>query len=771
MKTDRPVYCCIPIEFIQPWDQNWAIRQVKELGLGNMVIIQGTFHVGNSDEDRRFWKEKFPSLAAQIDARPRFPERPRHGMTAIFDLPIEFRLEQLRLCRELGLKAFCSFFDLSKLPPEDHAWVREAVEEVVYSECFMGESLSILGSTLSLEQLRKMDAVPTNMETGNGFKVHEQSGTSVFDHPESLDFQVMHDWLVGRFRAAGERLRTRGVWTLSAIEASAQIRLAMAAGADVPLLELVPHEPLRGLAATRGAARAYGKPDWGVHTALGYYRNPANGWTPERLRLAYNLFFAAGANIFSECNLPLRNWGLCSAFFTIQASPAIQEGDVECREFDDPLCVRGREVVSEHYRFTQFHQRPASGPRVRMGYLLGNLDGWTGVDWERMWLVDQPGFLARDALKTWRHFERAFDSEPWYAAPRKYYWQADPMKPLHRGTPPCGQVDIVPVEASAEALQSYGCLAFLGWNTMTGDQYTKLKGFVEQGGTLFLGLPQLDTRARADRPAAFFRGGDVRDLCGVRILGRGESVEEIFIARQSAFGRERFPKAALYLEEATMAKLELCGAQVLAYAREKPDQPVLLEHRVGKGVVYLLANWEYPGTRLDAFLTDILRTLAEAQQAEIAVESRDVFYALYDGTMPSGAAFSLVYLVNHDIYGQAAYPTLDVRGVKLPVRVPGCGLRLAWVLDGLVVAPHDRFVNVTDATRGRNAWTVILESLPPTGGAAVDAERLIQVEALAGSIRDVRLDGRPLAVEMRPEGDRAVRCRLSGRSVVCVELE
>src|SRR5688572_21367984 len=52
----QPIYCCIYTEFIQPWEQNEAIRQVKQLGLGNVVALTETFHVGNSDEDRRLWK-------------------------------------------------------------------------------------------------------------------------------------------------------------------------------------------------------------------------------------------------------------------------------------------------------------------------------------------------------------------------------------------------------------------------------------------------------------------------------------------------------------------------------------------------------------------------------------------------------------------------------------------------------------------------------------------------------------------------------------------
>jgi hypothetical protein len=130
---NRPVYCCIPIEFIQPWEQNHAIRQVKKLHLGNMVMLQGTFHVGNSKKERQLWKRKFPSLAKKIDATPFFPERPEHGMAVLFDLPIEFRLRQLRLCKKLGLRIFCFFPPIMHLPPEDYDRVMKIGKDIIYS--------------------------------------------------------------------------------------------------------------------------------------------------------------------------------------------------------------------------------------------------------------------------------------------------------------------------------------------------------------------------------------------------------------------------------------------------------------------------------------------------------------------------------------------------------------------------------------------------------------------------------------------------------------
>ena len=155
-------------------------------------------------------------------------------------------------------------------------------------------------------------------------------------------------------------------------------------------------------------------------------------------------------------------------------------------------------------------------------------------------------------------------------------------------------------------------------------------------------MPHLDTRTRTDQPHAFLNSGDVSQLCGVRVVGPGTKVKGVLFARQTTSSRHVMPQGTRYLEPAQLAQVELSGARTLAHARGKPQQPVLLEHRLGKGTVYLLATWQYPGERLDALITDILRTLAEAEQTEIAVEGRDVFYAVYDGKMPSGQPFSTV---------------------------------------------------------------------------------------------------------------------------------
>jgi len=755
MKTNTPstFYCCLPIEFIDPWEQNDAIRAVREHNLGNSVILQNTCHVGNSDEEREQWKKRYPHAAEQINRVPRFPALQEHGMAALIDMTVDFRIEQIELCRQLGITMINFFPGRLMLPKDEFERFTRAAEGVVLCENIMGENLSILGATLSLERLKQIDA--TQVVEGSAVQHAKPAAAdrpSIFDEPDKLDFAVVQAWFLDRFRAVARQVRESWAGALSAIEASTQMRMAMLVGVEVPILELVPHDPMPGIAGVRGAARACGKTLWGAHAALGYYRPPADQWFPKRLSIAADLFFAAGASIFTECNMPLRVTGSCAAFFSVAASPPKRLGEEERLDFDHPICAEARNVMADYHRFTQFHHRPAAHPRVRMGYVTGHLDNSK----ERMWFVDHPGFLATDAAKTWKHLDRAFDAEPWYIPPRKYYWQADPARPLRYGTPPCGQIDIVPIEAPPDVLQTYGCLAMLGWNTMTDAHYQNLLAFVRAGGILFLAIPHLSTQTRTDQPQRFIHDGDVRDLCGVHIIGEGETIEEVLFTQPSTDARCVFPVGSLYLESAALAQVELHGARPLAVSRDNahPDLPVLLEHRVGKGVVYLLNTWTYPGDRLDAFITDILRTLADSQQGDIAVRSRDVFYSVYDGVFPSGAPYRTVYLINHDIYGQPVHPSLIVdQSHETSLRVDGYAMRIAWVIHDLIFSPGDRFVQVADARQEGNTWIVTLESLEAGG------ERSIQLDTTTGRIASATLNGKTLAVD----SDGIVRCHLTAR--------
>ena len=763
--TDRhlphPIYCGIGLEFLQPWDHLPGMRTITELGLGNAVASIPVFHVGNREEDRRQWKERFPALVDFIDAVPRFPERPQYGMAVLPPMPLEFWLEELRLARELGLTyLYYPHLDPAALSAEERERVREAAGGNILSYIIMGEATSMLGGARPYEQLK---ALPRPLAPLLPGAVDDAPPAELPASVEQVDLRQLHDWYLRPYRRIAANARTLGVPYLSAIEATDQLRLAMEAGADCPILELTPAEPLSGLASTRGAAKAYHAPWWGVSTVLSYYQAPSNRWTPERLAIGYHAFFAGGASLLLEMNMALACWGLCSAFFTQQGSPPMRLDDAECREFDDPICARARDILADFYRFTQFHERPAAGPRVKLGVVMGHLDCYLGERQEYVWCVVNPAFAAGPAEQTWRHFPRLFESEEWYIPPRKYYWQADPAKFRWYGTPPCGQVDIVPVEAPPEVLQTYGCLVFLGWNTMTPEQYAKLTAYVRNGGRLLMCVPHLSTQLRRDAPLQMINDGDLTELFGVKVLGPGPVAEDVQIYAQSACDSYVLPVNTLYLEEAPLARVELHGARVLAHPRELND-PVLVEHRLGEGFAWLLCTGEYPGARLDAFITDLLRTIAEGEQDDIALEGEMVDYAVYDGATSEGQVLSTVYLVNKSIYGQTHTPRLHARGERIPLRVAGYGMRIAWVCGDLLISPFDKFVKVTDIRRTPAGYQIDL-------AAAESGEYRLQLAHRGGMPGAVTLNGQPVVLQEDLDGSPAFTSWLDETNLLTISFD
>ncbi len=134
------------------------------------------------------------------------------------------------------------------------------------------------------------------------------------------------------------------------------------------------------------------------------------------------------------------------------------------------------------------------------------------------------------------------------------------------------------------------------WNTMTTLQYRALTAYVKQGGTLCPGLPQFNTDPGQSPPWRFIRGGDLRDLCGVR-LGASEQKERgspgswtgstavATVVQRSACGLPVGRTFVLHPPRKTVA-LGRHGARVIAQSQE--GRPVLLEHALGRGRVILL---------------------------------------------------------------------------------------------------------------------------------------------------------------------------------------
>jgi len=723
---------------VQLWDQAARIKQIKELGLGNLVVLDATFHLGN-DEERRRWKELYPPLAKQIDRIPQTKVLHDVGSPAILEIPIDMLAAQAQLCRDSSLYFSTRLIKCEgQLCTDLFARLRAVGGKYFVSRSLFPEHTSV-------------------MSEGRPASVWKKEGID----PAQMNLQTMHDWFVNRDRQGVLDAAKSGVPMTDNVEATAQFRVALQAGVNCPVLELVPYEPIGGLAAVRGSAKAYRSPLWGVCFALGWYRHPVDAVVPDRARIAYNLFYAGGARLFYDLNYYFHIYSLGAGWFTDASRPAARMGEKEYKDFDDPICVAGRKVLQDHYRFVQFHDRPRGGPRVKLGFLLGHLDGYTGwISQSHVWGVKEAAWEAGDAEKTWQYFHRLYDVEQWYSPPLKGYWQNDPVQTVRHGTPPCGQVDIVPVEAPLEVLQSYSCLIMLGWNTMGAELYDKLKQYVGGGGRLWMSVPQLSSQVERRGELHLIRGGDYEDLFGCRISGAGEQAESVEFVGASAFAAYQFPERASYQEGMQLAKTEAAGASVLATTPQ--GSPVLLENRVGKGLAYLLTTWGYPGLHLERFLTDVLRTISNGEQDEITVEGDSVFYAVYPPGSPTEEAPLTVYLVNRNPYGIPEYCRIAIRGKPILVRVGGYDLRIIWTQADLVLSPFDRFVKVEKVAARRDGFEVWM--------VAEKGVHRIQVACLGREIEKVLLNGKAQKLVRDIEGGPSFESWMDGRQRLIVQL-
>jgi hypothetical protein len=494
--------------------------------------------------------------------------------------------------------------------------------------------------------------------------------------------------------------RQLGPGPLINVDAGLIFKYAAEAGVDAFGLESLPGDPHLMHAAVRGAAAAYRKP-WGVHIAMENYGGMRFDelWQKRwKTSLAYSYLCGAGFILPESGHLGYTNP------VTGQKFP-----------FDSPEGKRVRRALREMYQFARIHRKPSLSPRVRLGVVYGNEDGAPGL-WNRAaWgQYGDPKWLEGPAERGWRFVDRFFRKEDW---PKETVQGEIDFS----GNPPLGQYDLVPAEAPVEIFNRYGCLIFLGWNTMTDEIYDKLKTFVDRGGHLVMFLPQLSTESDRGRPISLINGGDFSDLFGVQVIGLGEKkIQGFKFLADSSLPEYRFPLWRIrtdprFMGLFTSSRVKLTTGKMLAGAadhymseeKELRERPLVIENRLGRGTALLVTAWEYPGDEgLNPFTQDLIRTVIRGEQADIRLLSGDrVRYAVCQGEAPgSRRPFSVIYLLNTDP-DVPAPARLWVRGrLGGEFVIPPGEMRLAYLFDGLAVIPQDKRVDLAawDGADGRH---------------------------------------------------------------------
>lgn len=487
--------------------------------------------------------------------------------------------------------------------------------------------------------------------------------------PDSITLSTLAADLIARVQEHVHTRKRDGWGAVIATSSNFHLDYEVLGGAEIPLVEDFAFQHLNMASAlARGLYRQFDLPAWGSHLAHEHYSWIPNG-SPHKfdlLRAALYQKYMAGAKIIVNES---GNWfveaSLCedSPKFDFPHVP-LPPNDVSDRvrapgcfapyvaaarrhyagiDYQSPIARAYRQVVSAFYDDVKANGTPAGQPETTIALVKGAGD-LCGHRFNPNAAVGGAHALA-DRNPAW------FEGPPergWEIARRVFHPLPPVLDPYHNpflSGAPFGLVDIVSfAQECVDAdflLRQYRALLFTGWNTASERQYETLLRYVEGGGTVFISIPQLATRATRHygdyQIDELVRGGDFSALCGVRVTGTSPRIYWATAPQENAeldfsFPR-RFGPLSICLGEITITDPTV---ETLAVDDEQA-KAVLLRCRRGHGMVYFLNSWSYPGAwDVDAGPGSTRHSpgLVGAVFQHIAARHRGTFWITDDGQKP-----------------------------------------------------------------------------------------------------------------------------------------
>ena len=569
-----------------------------------------------------------------------------------------------------------------------------------------------------------------NMDTGllattaaeyfHGIGTHELSGKLYFCDPtdKCLNMKEAMEGYVAAVRAEVNRIRADGAPRVAFGDASGGHRYALLAGADFLRAETMVPNTQQHLSQARAAAQALGCGEWGVHIAI---QHPKQPYLESHLGWYY---------------LSLMQAWMMGASFLYEEDSLFVLFKEERQGWDDKLTKGKRDMTREFFRFASTHSRPGAslrasgsrtlseqaesarthptrenpitwGPQINMALILGR------------YAAPFNGFICgteqTPAYSVWGEFGR---NEPaWgHLQPEKCQQVMDVLMPgssthpfrqrydrrrfFFSGTP-FGDFDQVPMEATSNFLTRYKLLFHLGWNTMIDEDYEKLKQWVTEGGTLLIGVPQFSTHVDRDflltmEDLALYRGGNVADLCGAKVLGKGTRYCGHWTHTGPEFQGAECPRTSRVPSVSPdedgpchLAEVELLGARpVLIDAIS--GKPMLLKYELGKGAVYLITTWAYAGhEELADFSGAIVAHLADQHKPEVYVTdpSNEVFWTWWPSPDHKGCGQLMLLNTDWSEPGNVKEVIVHAGSENLVVRVRERDATIVTVLPFCIIVP------------------------------------------------------------------------------------
>lgn len=422
----------------------------------------------------------------------------------------------------------------------------------------------------------------------------------------------------------------------------------------------------------RPASRIFGKGDWGVHIAIQHSAQPyVEQWHLGHYFLSLYQAWAMGANNLYEED---------SLFILFKDEP---------QSWDDRLTKTKRQMTRDFMKFAATHPRKGT-LRINIASLEGRYE------------APFNGFICNDrqdptysvwgqngnAAPEWGHLQpekkrHLLDVFMPGASTHPLRQQEDKRRLYFSGTP-YGDFDQFPVEAEAAAYSHYKLLLNLGWHTANAEDQAKIEQFVAAGGTYFAGITEYSQHIGRKflldmEDLALWNQGDLRDFAGIRVLGRGAKYSGSCsgISGDSSSSRT-YSFSPDEDGECYLAEVELCGAEVVA-ADRVTGKPLIVKNHFGKGTVYTLTAWAYPGhDKLAEVMAAWLRYLGEQFRGDIYIDdpSSEVFWNVRESD-----AFKQVTLLNTDwtVGGNKKQVTLHTPDLTCPVEVKEGEIKILYL--------------------------------------------------------------------------------------------
>lgn len=436
--------------------------------------------------------------------------------------------------------------------------------------------------------------------------------------------------LMARVRAHVDERHATGWGNVAATSGNFYLDYEVAAGADIPMTEDFAFKHLNiSSALSRGLYRQYDLPIWGSHLAHEHY-----SWIPYASEHKFPLLKASMYHKYMAGSKIILNesggWYLEAALVTdspMFETPRVMLGSIGERDprasagfveearktygkinYHSPVAKAYRKEISDFYNFVKENGTPKGQPETTIAVIKGNLD-----------LAGGPGHSVNSAIGGM--FDLADKNPSWFSGQPERGWDIvtrvfypcppvlAPWQNLFLSGTPYGQIDVTSFandNIDAEFLgANYKALLFAGWNTASEKQYRELCRYVENGGILFLSIPQLSTNATRNYGSygveELVHGGDFSELCGVKVKGKGRRIYWASAPDKKGELGFVFPRRFGILT-VCMGDIEITdpGIEMLA-GDDEEFEPVLLRHRLGKGEVYFLNTWAYPGATYEDY--------------------------------------------------------------------------------------------------------------------------------------------------------------------------